>query len=106
MNPRMNRIARVAPDPIARLRRLRGEHEPASDDVRVALTRLFKTADGRVLLDYLVSQSYARRLPSDAPESALRENEVRKNFLDQILAQAEEPLDRRNADRPNASAAP
>lgn len=78
-------------DPLARLRRLRGQNEIPEDRLRGALGRVFKGEDGRILLDYMILHSYGRVVAADAPDSALREVEARKKFLDQILALAEEP---------------
>lgn len=82
-------LKRIAPDPLARLRRLRGEVAPADSEVRAAFVRLFKTADGQVLLNWMIARSYGLSLPENAADSALRANEVRKRFLDQILSLAE-----------------
>lgn len=85
---RLNRIAR---DPTERLRRLRGEVAPEPDRVREAVKRVLQTADGQVMLEWMVAKTYGFTVPSSAPDSALRENEARKRFLNQFLALAEEP---------------
>lgn len=95
---RHSRLKRIAGDPIERLRRLRGEVAPEEDEARAAISRVFKTADGKVLLEYMIAQSYGRSLSEDADESALRANEARKKFLDQILALAEETSAQATAD--------
>lgn len=87
---RYAQLQRIAPDPIARLRRLRGMGAPEESEVRAAFSRLFKTNDGQILLNWMIAQSYGRTVPESAGESALRANEVRKKFLDQILSLAGE----------------
>lgn len=85
-----NQLARIAPNPFARLRRLRGDDAPDESEVRAALQRLFKTNDGQIFLNWMIAQSYGRSIPESADDSALRANEVRKRFLDQILSLAED----------------
>lgn len=94
---RHERLRRVAADPLARLRRLRGEDAPTDSKVRKAARNFVATADGQTLINWMLAQSYERALPTDASESALRENEARKRFLDQFLALAEEPRARTTA---------
>lgn len=85
------RLNRIASDPIERLRRIRGDVAPDESRVRAPARRVLGSDDGKLILDWMISQSYGRTLAEDAPESALRANEVRKRFLDQFLALAEEP---------------
>lgn len=87
---RHERLARIASDPIARLRRLRGDNAAQDSEVREAFQRVFKSNDGQILLNWMIAQSYGRTVPENADDSALRANEVRKRFLDQILALAED----------------
>lgn len=99
-----SRLKRIAPDPVERLRRIRGDVRPDESQVRKAVTRVLGSDDGRLILDWMISQSYGRTLPEGAPESALRANEVRKRFLDQFLALAEEPS--ATATRPSTAEKP
>lgn len=85
------RLNRIAPDPMERLRRIRGDVQPDESKVRAAARRVLASDDGKLILGWMIAQSYGRTLAEDAPESALRANEVRKRFLDQFLALAEEP---------------
>lgn len=85
-----SRLKRIAPSPIERLRRLRGDVAPDESKVRAAVKRFMQTPDGQLIIDWMVSQSYGRTLPEHAPESALRANETRKRFLDQFLSLAED----------------
>lgn len=89
-----DRLHRLAPDPMARLRRLRGDVEPDISSVRAAVTRLSKdrpdVGDWAIFFDWMLSQSYGKTLADDAPDSALRANETRKRFLDQISSLIEE----------------
>lgn len=91
------RLHRLARDPLERLRKLRGQGEPEPSRLRGAVSRLLASTDGQIILDWLVAQSYGRTAPGGAPDSALRENEARKRFLDQFLALAEEPSEVSNA---------
>ncbi len=78
-------------NPLERLRRLRGQSESApTDRLRTAAKNIFKSSDGQLLLDYLILHSYGATAPANAPDSALREIETRKKFLDQILALTED----------------
>lgn len=85
-----NQLARIAADPISRLRRLRGDDAPQESEARQAIQRVFKTHDGLVFLNWMIAQSYGKSIPESAGDSALRANEVRKRFLDQILSLAED----------------
>jgi hypothetical protein len=92
---RHERLKRIAGDPISRLRRLRGDVEPDISSVRSAITRLSKdrpdVGDWAIFFDWMIAQSYGKTLAEDASDSALRANEVRKRFLDQISSLIEEP---------------
>lgn len=87
---RAARLGRFGVDPIARLRRIRGDAPPEASDLNKAARTVFATKEGRMLLDWMLAQSYGRTVTADAPESALRENEARKRFFDQFLALGEE----------------
>lgn len=91
---RHDRLKRVAPDPLSRLRRLRGDVEPDISSVQAAVTRLSKdrpdVGDWAIFFDWMLSQSYGKTLAEDASDSALRANEVRKRFLDQISSLIED----------------
>ncbi len=97
---RQARLSRFGADPIARLRRLRGETAKEPTELRKAALSVFATKDGQVLLDWMLAHSYGRAVSPDAPESALREIEARKRFFDQLLALGEEPRERDRRDRP------
>lgn len=96
------RLNRISPDPLTRLRRLRGDELPDENEVRRATASVLASNDGKVLLNWMIAQSYGRSLPEGADESALRANEVRKKFLDQIMALAEEPRASRQSDTKSA----
>ncbi len=94
-------LSRLGPDPLARLRRIRGDETIEEDGVREAVKRLYQTKDGQILFNWMIAQSYGKTLAEDASESALRANEVRKKFVDRIMALAsEEP---RASGQPNSS---
>lgn len=101
-----HQLARLGTDPIARLRRLRGEENPSDDSVREAFQRLFKTKDGQIFLNWMIAQSYGRSVPDGAPDSALRANEVRKRFLDQIVSLAEDTSANSKPDTPKRKRRP
>ena len=91
---RHERLNRIAGDPIARLKRLRGDVQPDISSVQAAVHRLSKdrpdVGDWAIFFDWMLSQSYGRTLAEDASDSALRANEVRKRFLDQITSLIED----------------
>lgn len=90
---RPDRLRRIAADPIARIRRLKGLQTPITESVHEAATRIFKSKDGLILLSWLIAQSYGKSLPEAAPDSALRANETRKRFVDAILRLSEDHHD-------------
>jgi hypothetical protein len=79
-------LKRLSSDPLARLRRIHAANACAAppSELRVATTRVFQSADGAILLDWMIEQSFGLVVPQDAPESALREVEARKRFVRQI----------------------
>lgn len=89
MNPQYFRA--LGNSPLARLRRIRGDTSPPPDKLREAITRLAKTPDGQTLLNHMLLNSYGKTAAPGAPDSALREIETRKKFLDEILALIEDP---------------
>lgn len=101
---RHDRLKRIAPDPLARLRRIRGDIEPDISSVQAAVTRLSKdrpeVGDWAIFFDWMISQSYGKTLAEDASDSALRANEVRKRFLDQISGLIEDTSAKVSASTP------
>lgn len=73
--------------PLERLRRIRGESELPPVDVnspQAVARRVFSTADGQKLLDWLWFESYGRRPPADASDGALREAHGARIFFDRL----------------------
>lgn len=74
--------------PIERLRRIRGENEKPAVDIdapeRVA-RRVFNTADGAKLLDWIWFETYGRRPSADASDGALREQHGARIFYDRLV---------------------
>ena len=99
---RQRNFKALGADPLARLRRLRGDTLPEPTEINKAARTVYATREGKLLFDWMLSQSYGKTAPPDASDSALREIEVRKRFFDQILALAEEP--RESASKPKGTA--
>lgn len=102
---RHERLTRIAGDPIARLKRLRGDVQPDISSVQAAVLRLSKdrpdVGDWAIFFDWMLSQSYGKTLAEDASDSALRANEVRKRFLDQISSLIEDTSAKVSASTPS-----
>lgn len=104
-NKRQTPLQRYEADPLARLRRIHAANsgipgaDPDSLDrfnaVRRAATAIFKTNDGKILLDWMIEASYGVVVPDYAPDSALRDKESRKKFVAAIAGLVIEDTDGR-----------
>ena len=85
-------------NPVARLRRVGGTDVPHENALVAAVTRISKSPDGKLLLDWLWTQTHGKVLPLDAPDSAFRDLNANRSLFDKILRLVEDTDDGRRTD--------